>query len=174
MKFNGTSDYVDCGTNSSILSDTTTVSAWVKYDGSQSNAPLLRWSTNTAPPPPSLHVEYTGASNGPLLYLGNTEWRYFSPTNPVNIYDNNWHQMIFVVENNDVDGSLLFVDGQQQAISTTDTSGGAAIKTRLDIGRSGSSNYFNGSLDDVRIYNRALSASEISNLYNTGKVEMRR
>jgi hypothetical protein len=28
--------------------------------------------------------------------------------------------------------------------------------------------FFNGSLDDVRIYNRALSAAEISSLYNGG------
>ncbi|MDP3996219.1 MAG: LamG-like jellyroll fold domain-containing protein, partial [bacterium] len=32
-----------------------------------------------------------------------------------------------------------------------------------------SSRFFNGLLDDVRIYSRALSASEIKQLYNMGK-----
>jgi hypothetical protein len=30
-------------------------------------------------------------------------------------------------------------------------------------------NYLNGTLDDVRIYNRALSATEIKQLYNAGR-----
>ena len=42
-----------------------------------------------------------------------------------------------------------------------------------DIGRfnrvSGDGDYFNGSLDDVRIYNRALSATEINQLYTVGR-----
>jgi hypothetical protein len=38
----------------------------------------------------------------------------------------------------------------------------------LFIGTAGTSQYFNGSIDDVRIYNRALSASEVQQLYNLG------
>jgi len=30
-------------------------------------------------------------------------------------------------------------------------------------------NYFNGLIDDVRVYNRALSASEVKQLYNMGR-----
>jgi hypothetical protein len=43
--------------------------------------------------------------------------------------------------------------------------------TKVDIGRSpdGPSKYWNGLIDDVRIYNRALSADEIKRLYNAGR-----
>jgi hypothetical protein len=34
------------------------------------------------------------------------------------------------------------------------------------LGRDQGSNYFNGVLDDLRLYNSALSAAEIQNLYN--------
>ncbi|MGI6637126.1 MAG: LamG-like jellyroll fold domain-containing protein [Minisyncoccales bacterium] len=33
------------------------------------------------------------------------------------------------------------------------------------MGRSGSSDYFNGLIDDVRIYSRALTAYEVQTLY---------
>ena len=39
----------------------------------------------------------------------------------------------------------------------------------LYIGSYGSSERFNGYLDDVRIYNRALSSNEISEIYNRTK-----
>jgi len=43
--------------------------------------------------------------------------------------------------------------------------------THLDIGRKQDSSpeYFPGSLDDVRIYNRALTQAEITQLYNLGR-----
>ncbi|HEY9583994.1 MAG TPA: LamG-like jellyroll fold domain-containing protein [Candidatus Paceibacterota bacterium] len=39
----------------------------------------------------------------------------------------------------------------------------------IHIGGNSGANTFNGSIDDVRIYNRALSAGEITQLYNLGR-----
>ena len=45
----------------------------------------------------------------------------------------------------------------------------------LSVGRSGfGSNYFNGTIDDVRIYNRSLTAEEILEHYNEGIIEYHR
>lgn len=38
----------------------------------------------------------------------------------------------------------------------------------IGMSNSGTAIPFNGSIDDVRIYNRVLSASEVSQLYNAG------
>ncbi|MFK8110684.1 MAG: DUF4347 domain-containing protein [Rubripirellula sp.] len=62
----------------------------------------------------------------------------------------------------------VFVNGSQ-VHSTTSFAGRTPVGTnRIDIGRI--DNYFEGSLDDVRIYNRALSASEISVLIDGADV----
>jgi hypothetical protein len=39
----------------------------------------------------------------------------------------------------------------------------------VEIGRRGDGNYAVGAIDDVRIYNRALSPDEIKRLYNMGR-----
>ncbi len=60
-----------------------------------------------------------------------------------------------------------FVDGQQvvSPISTT-----IKTPTAFRIGSQWGIRHFNGKIDDIRIYNRALTSSEISALYNEGLV----
>jgi len=67
-----------------------------------------------------------------------------------------------------VDGSsasTVVKDGQWHQVTITDTTG--VTPSTLEFGRV-SSTYFSGSLDEVRIYNRALSAQEVKRLYNMG------
>ena len=53
--------------------------------------------------------------------------------------------------------------GSGQIIPATNSSG------TVIIGKNNAGNYFNGTIDDVRIYNRSLSADEIKALYNYTK-----
>jgi hypothetical protein len=59
----------------------------------------------------------------------------------------------------------LYINGS--LIGTANQPAVAATTGNLEIGqqKSGFSRWFNGSIDDVRIYNRALSASEVTALY---------
>jgi len=61
----------------------------------------------------------------------------------------------------------LWINGISQSFTTSGT-GGLPIGYSVNpggIGRMNSVNYFDGSIDNVMIYNRALSASEIQQLY---------
>jgi hypothetical protein len=62
--------------------------------------------------------------------------------------------------------STLLANQWQYVVVTTNTSENAS---NLDIGRTQDANYMEGSLDDVRVYNRALSADEVKQLYNMGR-----
>ena len=62
------------------------------------------------------------------------------------------------------------VDTEWHHVVIVDSTGVNA--SALDIGRV-STGYFNGKLDDVRIYNRALSQAEITRLYNQGAVALK-
>lgn len=65
--------------------------------------------------------------------------------------------------------ATVYIDGTQAGTGTVEALGnGSGV---LNVGRYGSSGggyYFNGKIDDVRVYNRALSASEVTRLYGLG------
>jgi len=79
-----------------------------------------------------------------------------------------WHHVAAVFTNNvaNVTNIALYVDGQLETISAkqaqaVNTLAGSDVQIGNDIqGR-----YFNGIIDELHIYNRALSASEINALY---------
>lgn len=87
------------------------------------------------------------------------------------MYPEEWHYLAFVAHG---DGTVsMYFDGV--LISTESGAHGNYGSTDFIIGRTvqGGNDTrvktnFNGSIDDVRIYNRALSASEITTLYNMG------
>jgi len=64
--------------------------------------------------------------------------------------------------------SVAYVDGSQ----TDNTSFGDTSDENEDffIGDNGQGVYFDGEIDDVRVYDKVLSSSEVSDLYSTGSI----
>ncbi|MBI3031875.1 LamG domain-containing protein [Candidatus Woesearchaeota archaeon] len=79
------------------------------------------------------------------------------------VYDNQWHHVVCVQTNNPAK-TFLYVDGiLKKTIDAASVSAGGYWK----IGASGSrlSNYFKGTIDEIFLYNRALSQEEINKLF---------
>jgi len=70
------------------------------------------------------------------------------------------------------DGSTLLIYVNGQNVSATATSGFGLPSTSFIGNRDGSSGKWEGDIDDVRIYNRALSATEVAYLYNSGAAQI--
>jgi hypothetical protein len=60
----------------------------------------------------------------------------------------------------------LYIDGVAVASHTTTMQPSSSI---FNIGRYNNGDYFSGTIDDTRIYNRTLSAGEVKRLYELGK-----
>jgi len=86
---------------------------------------------------------------------------------------NNWVHVVGQFYNGDIrNNTKLYINGVEQTLSQkAGTSGSKTVTTSAVIsGWTGNANYkFNGTIDEVRIYNRSLSASEIADLYNGTK-----
>jgi hypothetical protein len=83
--------------------------------------------------------------------------------------DNKWHHMVGVY--NSSTDRILYIDGVSVATSNTSVTYSGLVDN-VTVGRWGDStpdSYFPGNLDDARIYNRGLTATEIQQLYNQGK-----
>jgi uncharacterized delta-60 repeat protein len=87
-------------------------------------------------------------------------------TTPLN--DSQWHQIV-VVRDRPTDKFYLYVDGESDATPVTDGDQDGSNDGDLyigDYGRSlGDGRTFNGTIDEVRIYNRSLSAEQVAALY---------
>jgi len=85
-----------------------------------------------------------------------------------NISINKWYHYVFVL---DETGGKIYVDGN--LISThkwTGTAGPSSNNFLWKIGgQYGSSKYFNGLIDDIGIWNRPLTESEITNLFKVSR-----
>ena len=84
------------------------------------------------------------------------------------VADGRWHHVAATSDGGNVADIVLYVDGNQD---TPGSAGDRAIDTQPegDVTIGGSSifgAYFNGLIDDVRIYDRALTAEQIRQLYN--------
>ena len=90
------------------------------------------------------------------------------PLSTAGTNDGLWHQAVFVV---DATGGRLYVDGAQKA-SRAWTGVAAAPTTTQDVqlghypGGAEATAYVPGALDEVQVYNRALTAAEVLALFN--------
>ncbi len=111
----------------------------------------------------------SGAGNwGIVMYLSDLYLQsHFGTTNVYSrpataILDNKWHHV--VVMRSGSSNRMLF-DGVQQGATVADSTNFVSVNQLSMGGRS--AYYFAGSLDDIRVYNRALTGNEISDLYNS-------
>ncbi|HMC21354.1 MAG TPA: Ig-like domain-containing protein, partial [Thermoanaerobaculia bacterium] len=170
LSFDGVSDLVTITHNNGLNAFPLTVSTWFK--------------TNSTTGVVGLVNKYVGGSyNGYNVFLNNgnvcawylkdaSNYAYDGSGCTFNIagYNNNaWHQVVYVVDSS---GGKLYLDGVQKGTTVAWTGVAGVATTTQDIhlghypGAFGGAEYFLGSLDEVRIYNTALTASDVTNLYN--------
>ncbi|MFN5181933.1 MAG: gliding motility-associated C-terminal domain-containing protein, partial [Bacteroidota bacterium] len=161
--------------NSSLNSYPLTVSAWYKsgtsFDGGDIFSKYLNASWNgwecalsgTGELVPHYLINNTPCNGIIQGYTGcgNTSgFNYPGPTN-----DGSWHHVVFRVDGT---GGVLYVDGQQVGQHPWIGSPTPVTTTApLLIGPE-----FEGSIDDIGIWNRALTTDEIGYLYNTGSASI--
>ena len=93
----------------------------------------------------------------------------------VALSDTRWHHFVMVFDGSQADNTTRlkgYIDGVQQTLSFTGTipATTATVADNVHIGYSVPLNrHSDGTIDDVRVYNRALSADEVKRLYAMGK-----
>ncbi len=160
LQFNG-SNYVDVPFSSSLNVGTGSwsIGGWVKttqaswgslFDGYNGYGIIL----------------YGASGAGTARVEFNTGTCSSIQTGPI-INNGSWHY-IFAVRDLSSSSLSLYVDGVRVAINPSCTGTTSATNQSWDIGRGNRAiEYLTGSVDDVRVYNRALTADEISKLYNS-------
>ena len=156
LKFSG-SNYIDIPSSSSLNPTAAiTVNAWTK---TTNTTPGYRYITTKHDD--SFYFAINPSQQAAFYLAGVGGW--LNGTSAIN--DGKWH---LVTGTYDGANMRIYVDGVQQnslVASGAITSG----VTSVQIGSRSSASDWPGSIDDVRIYNRALSATEVQLLYKMGK-----
>ena len=158
--FDGVDDYIDYG---HVLSDVFdarspwSLSYWALYKPSDYAPTFSKYNTST---PTGIHLQdasgrfRAGDGIGNVLqaylfdgYIGGTGWRLVSL-----IYDG--------------DNFYTYVDNTLKSTTPWEYGIGDTSNINLYIGKNDWGNYFEGNIKDVRIYNSALSSSEVTALYS--------
>ena len=155
MNFDGTDDYVEVPTSSSLSLPTAfALAAWIKPESNNTRLVLGKAS--------SYKMYLT--SGGLSLYNGSVgNWAF---QNVGNVPLNEWDHVVSVYDGTTV---KAYVNGEEAYSASYSTSFGTPTSI-LKIGQdpNGTGQSFSGQIDDVRIYNYALSPAQIQKVMNEG------
>lgn len=162
LRLDGDRDYIDCGNNQAFnIRDEITVGAWIKVNEFNKRCQAIvtkgdhSWRLQRAWFKDSLEFACSGLSVE-TNSTGHVHGR-------VNVNDGRWHHVAGVYDGTKI---YLYVDGVLD--SSEVASGRIAITDKpVYIGENShmTGRYWNGLIDDVRIYSYALSRAEIKAVY---------
>ena len=183
--FDGGDDYVQTTSDVLKTANSFTVTTWFKVDATNEYNTLLwqgdatgngggeeeEFNLNVG------HATTNGIGNQLEFFLEGTSDDIAILTGQNSFTDTtNWHFIAVTVSGLDTasPSAELFLDGASQGTDSGDTVTRTNWDTDLRIGRPGvADRYFDGQVDDVRIYNYALTKQQIKEIYNNGAVSFR-
>ena len=179
ISFDGTNDYAVIGLPSAssfnFLANTThewTVAFWLKNDDFSSLGMILSTAVELGSSRFGLGIRAQSSGSIYVHFCNGTNTNRFTTTQSGFSTDGNWHFIVITAKKSDSTNSLEFwQDGV--SLGTASNSGKDFVDTNASqapyIGQAGdSSQYLDGALDELSIWNRRLTDSEISTLYNSG------
>jgi hypothetical protein len=160
--FNGTSSYLTKSSLSQTFSQagSFSVSVWIKKSNSSANVALMSGSSTAS------NFVWLIQSDTSLAMFGTNKqgssWFWRNAITPFVV--NVWEHYVGVYAGNIM---TFYRNGVLQGSTTNTHTGVSQASMPMWIGRGVGGNYFNGSLDDIGIWNRVLNANEIALLYQS-------
>jgi hypothetical protein len=190
LEFDGVDDYVDLGNSPSLYGDSMTLMEWIKFTGlpAESGMTINDYSAGYGEWGMSLWVNEYGGVGGTVGAGSNNHvmGAHFSPANDSQkLNDGEWH-FVAVTYSNATKTNTLYVDGSFVTANNWAPDGGFTATDNLMHNRSLykwyigihseyfvypsiGTQYYRGLIDEVRMYNAALTLEEVTAIYNQTK-----
>ena len=156
-------------------SPTWSISLWVKNTVAQIGQ-MFELSSNPEGTQGAFTFGNWGANNFRILETIDQNHKSAPNNVSTSIYnETNWHHVVLILDKNQTNANdeiKLYLDGVQQTLyvvnGQNNSTTGNFISNILYIGGRGDANQYSykGALDDVKIFNKPLTQTEITNLYN--------
>jgi hypothetical protein len=154
--FDGVNDIIDCGNDNSLNPNYVTVAMWLRPESFQDNAGLISKGDN-------MNRQYWAWIYNTNLDIEIGEGGYYN-----NVYDldlDTWYHLAITFDGSEI---VTYINGSE--VRTIQQATGQILPDNdpLLIGTISGFQNFNGIIDDVRVYGRALSPQEISGIFSGG------
>lgn len=129
-----------------------TMEAWI--NSTVANKEIISWGVNSSTEKWSFRIN----GNGTLRAEVNGGFIYGTTV----LNDGQWHHVACVLSGNDIANAQLYVDGVLETVGASQShTVNTNASTNLNIGYGRNNTYFNGNIDEVRIWNAALSGTTL-------------
>lgn len=179
IQLDGVNDYFYMADNNTLRPDALSISVWIKPAAINNNSNRIqiynksRWNDSSAEMYSSL-IKLN--ENGPgLTFMTNIKqnsncqvavgWQNFEFSS--NFQLNTWHHLVFTYSGRSVRmyfDNVLVDQRDNLPANAIDSCPGGELKFGAQL--RDYPNYFNGAMDDIRIYRRAISTDEVRTLFN--------
>jgi RHS repeat-associated protein len=170
LDFDGTDDYVEVADQPIFdTGDKLTVANWFKTTTNQVQKGMVTHDSSNYK-----YMTYLTANSGMIqFYIRQSSGPWSASTDDLGSgywADGQWHLVVGVFDRSLPNNrSKLYVDGQLAGVRDVPDENILPGDEGIIIGKWYTGHEFNGTIDDVRIYDRALNESEIEELYLSGR-----
>jgi hypothetical protein len=168
FSFDGANDYIDAGNDSSLeITGNFTISAWVKLNGYTNTYPRLVGKGNSADNRCNYGIGFYGTT--PAV-IGNSSGTWIANYNSTALSTGVWYNIVgvydgtnFLLYNNGSLDTTNSASGFNAATAASATSGDSLL---ISAKANGASGFVNGLIDEVGIWNTALTSTQIQSIYD--------
>jgi hypothetical protein len=168
LGFDGVDDYVNISSMSNFNPDYGTISLWIYIDTANTNSGHIYW-LNHGDSNNWMQIVWRGDLSPQVIRTNRKANGVAGGNLEVNISSSGWYHYVRTWSTSQ--GEDMYLNGVYITSNTSSISSmggtfnfqhiGARAESTVDL-----TTYFNGSIDEVAIYNRSLTPSEISDMYS--------
>lgn len=156
----GTDDYLEVPRDDGLNNSTLSLSAWVKFDVVNVQQTIVAKRTSAI----GVYFQLSLTSSGKIQFYNQS---FASDARALSV--DTWYHLAVVHTGGTGGTTVIYIDGSGVSFNNNNT-GDLNSTSTLAIGRLNSTygQYMNGLIDEVGVWTTALSASNISTIYNSG------
>lgn len=161
VQFDGANEYASVPADSAInFSGDMTLSAWVKFDtvANYDSLVCVRPTSSSL----MFNLMMSGGTPKFQMYTGGVLKSTTQPTTGT------WYHVAVTIESGVTNGAKMYVNGTHETTGTLTVTSATGPLEFAGLKSAYNSYYFPGYLDEVALFNSELSASDISDMYNSG------
>ncbi|MDD4111364.1 MAG: LamG domain-containing protein [Clostridia bacterium] len=172
LSLDGSGDYMTTGAFGISGSTARTYSMWINTNNVSTIKTILGQNPNTNPPYLANCIIHINAVSGGDIYFGFADSDFYTAGGQITT--GNWYHIVAVYEGGTLSTSTvkIYVNGVSKSLTKAGSLTNSANTTDSN-NRIGSDSFtgtrdFDGKIDEVGIWSRALSSTEVGELYNSG------